>query len=1006
MDRQQRSGEQVSVSVLICSHNRRALLARTIESLNAAARPAGASVELLVIANACTDDTHEFLTSYPCSHPHGLPLRWIVEPTPGKSHALNRAFRESPGDVIAFVDDDHRVDAGYLDAVIAAARAHPDASLFCGRILPDWDGNEPAWVHDEGPYRIYPLPVPRFDLGEVPRMIGLDGSIPGGGNLVVRREVIGLAGAFATDLGPTGHDLSGSEDADWIRRAMRAGAKLRYSPEIVQFHYVDGERLRLSYVVRKAYYRSKSVMKLDRRDISVRPYMWRKVLQYGAQMVFALDSARRRFFMVRLAAAMGEIHGVMGNRRQAASRSALPRLAADHLSSLLLAVAITSALVGLFAGRTWAEEGVLPVLGVAAIATMALVTKSVRDFSQTGPRIREEVLKRYRTYTFAALARLAFWTFAILAFFGAAGAILYASISDALHWPVSTVALIIAAALAMALAVLVQGCRKLLANPGLIIASWQYRLSRLNTWRDRLDSRTMRLISRAGAGVLALLVAVAVLVPLLRGETQHLVAVIAAVISFASTMAWVGWTIEPRPVARKARTGRPNIVMIGADTLRADRVLNPRYERRLAPNIERLAENGVSFPNCYVPCARTAPSLISLFSGTWPHTHGVRDNFVAGADTNLPVNMLPQRLRDEGYRTVALSDWCGADFLKFSFGLDIADVPPDQWNLRYLIRQGPKDLRLLLSLFCHNRFGRWVLPEIYFLGGVPQTTPLGLRAREMLSRLAKHGQPFMLNVFFSTTHPPFASEQPHFATYAAPDYRGESRYAMARLNDPFDIIRRQGDSRQEFDLEQIIDLYDGCVTRFDAEVGRLLAHIDACGLSDDTIVVIYSDHGMEFFEHETWGQGNSAIGDFSPRVPLIIFDPKSTRHCRCESVVRSIDVAPTLADMVGITYVGSEGVSLRPIIEGAESGLPAFNETGIWVTDMPGLPPQHLRYPDLFELLDVPNPAEGTLTVKNEYRDRVIVAKDRMIRRGRWKLVYQPLENGFQLRLFDLQNDP
>src|SRR5581483_5522433 len=349
MDRQQRSGEQVSVSVLICSHNRRALLARTIESLNAAARPAGASVELLVIANACTDDTHEFLTSYPCSHPHGLPLRWIVEPTPGKSHALNRAFRESPGDVIAFVDDDHRVDAGYLDAVIAAARAHPDASLFCGRILPDWDGNEPAWVHDEGPYRIYPLPVPRFDLGEVPRMIGLDGSIPGGGNLVV-----------------------------------------------------DGERLRLSYVVRKAYYRSKSVMKLDRRDISVRPYMWRKVLQYGAQMVFALDSARRRFFMVRLAAAMGEIHGVMGNRRQAASRSALPRLAADHLSSLLLAVAITSALVGLFAGRTWAEEGVLPVLGVAAIATMALVTKSVRDFSQTGPRIREEVLKRYRTYTFAA----------------------------------------------------------------------------------------------------------------------------------------------------------------------------------------------------------------------------------------------------------------------------------------------------------------------------------------------------------------------------------------------------------------------------------------------------------------------------------------------------------------------------------------------------------------------------------------------------------------------------
>src|SRR5205807_750868 len=152
------------------------------------------------------------------------------------------------------------------------------------------------------------------------------------------------------------------------------------------------------------------------------------------------------------------------------------------------------------------------------------------------------------------------------------------------------------------------------------------------------------------------------------------------------------------------------------------------------PNIEQLAARGASFPNCYVPCARTAPSLISMFSGTWPHTHGVRDNFVAGTDTRLPVNMLPERLRDEGYRTASVSDWCGADLGKFSFGFDITDVPADQWNLRYLIRQGPKDLRLLLSLFCHNRFGRCILPEIYYLGGVPQTTPVGVRTRELISR--------------------------------------------------------------------------------------------------------------------------------------------------------------------------------------------------------------------------------------------------------------------------------
>ena len=132
---------------------------------------------------------------------------------------------------------------------------------------------------------------------------------------------------------------------------------------------------------------------------------------------------------------------------------------------------------------------------------------------------------------------------------------------------------------------------------------------------------------------------------------------------------------------------------------------------------------------------------------------------------------------------------------------------------------------------------------------------------------------------------------------------------MARLTDPWDIIRRQGDSKREFDLEQITDLYDGCVRNFDAEVQRIVAHLEACGLADNTIVVIYSDHGMEFFEHETWGQGNSVRSDFSARVPLIIVDPRLKGARTCPRVVRSIDVAPTLLDLLGIAapHVSPEG---------------------------------------------------------------------------------------------------
>ena len=409
-----------------------------------------------------------------------------------------------------------------------------------------------------------------------------------------------------------------------------------------------------------------------------------------------------------------------------------------------------------------------------------------------------------------------------------------------------------------------------------------------------------------------------------------------------------------------------------------------------------------------MPCARTAPSLISLLTGTWPHTHGVRDNFVHDEETLLEVPALPEALRALDYRTAAVSDWCGADLAKFSFGFDITEVPHDQWNLKYFIRQGPKDIRLFLSVFLHNRVGRRLLPEIYYLGGVPQTTQLGRRARRTLARLAATDEPFLLNVFYSTTHPPFASEHPHYMRFADPDYAGESKFAMARLSDPFDIIRRQADSRQEFDLDQVLALYDSCVAQFDEEVGRTLDALRDSGLARDTIVVLYSDHGMEFFEHDTWGQGNSAVGDFSARVPLVIADPRLPAGQRIDSVVRSIDVAPTLLELAGAPYVHCDGVSLAPCMRDARKRLDlrAFNETGMWIAPMPSLPARHLSYPGLLELLDVPDPVTSTLALKPEYRDRVVLAKDRMVRDGRWKLVYQPLEAGMLLSLFDLSTDP
>jgi GT2 family glycosyltransferase len=317
------------LTVLICTHDRAGLLMRTLASLNGAGRPPGWDVDVLVAANACRDDTHARLDDYrrQAAARGWLPLQWFAEPVPGKSNALNSALPRADSDLIAFVDDDHRVHEDYLAAICRAAERHPEAALFCGRILPDWDGREPPWVHDTGPYRIYPLPVPRFDQGDEPFELTPDRAIPGGGNLAIRTPWAARIGPFDTAMGPTGHDLGGAEDLDWVLRGQRLGARLRYVPDMVQYHYVDTARLTLGYVMKKAYKRTASTVRLEEPGTAtasgaVPRYVYRKLAEYALRAGTSLGTARRRYYLVRTAAALGELAGyrqLRQLRRQAAA---------------------------------------------------------------------------------------------------------------------------------------------------------------------------------------------------------------------------------------------------------------------------------------------------------------------------------------------------------------------------------------------------------------------------------------------------------------------------------------------------------------------------------------------------------------------------------------------------------------------------------------------------------------------------------------------------------------
>jgi len=304
------------LTILICTHNRVDLLSKVLMSLNTAIRPKNLDLQIRVIPNACTDDTIKYLVDYQRIQQSNqwIPLDWAEESKPGKSYALNFGIPLVKSKYIAFVDDDHRIDCDYLQEISSAIGKYPEVSMFCGRILPDWDGWEPAWAHEEGEYAVYPLPVPHYDQGMDEKLITLSGPLPGGGNLIINKSVFNTVGEFSTTLGPQGHNLGGGEDSDFVTRALKSGCAIQYMPGVVQHHYVDTERFNLLYVLRKSYQRSCSVTIVKRVKRSIPPkYLWRKLFSYFMNIIFSLEWRKTRFYLVRVAATIGEISGYIKN---------------------------------------------------------------------------------------------------------------------------------------------------------------------------------------------------------------------------------------------------------------------------------------------------------------------------------------------------------------------------------------------------------------------------------------------------------------------------------------------------------------------------------------------------------------------------------------------------------------------------------------------------------------------------------------------------------------------
>ncbi len=438
---------------------------------------------------------------------------------------------------------------------------------------------------------------------------------------------------------------------------------------------------------------------------------------------------------------------------------------------------------------------------------------------------------------------------------------------------------------------------------------------------------------------------------------------------------------------------RPNVLLLAADSLRADR-LTPA----IAPRLTELASRGARFDRAYVSLPRTFPSWVSLLSGRHPHHHGIRSMFPRWEERAKDFDALPARLAAAGYRTAVVSDYAGDIFGRVDLGFGRVDVPT--FDFRQLVRQRALERQTPLLPFLHSRAGRVAFPVMREMNDAADPELLAddaIRAIESSS-----GAPFFVTVFFSTAHFPYAAPAPHYGRFTRPSYRGRFKY-----HKPVGLGAEAPPDAE--DIEQIRGLYDGSVASVDAACGRVL---DALAkVKGPTIVVIAADHGETLYEGEHGqGHGDHLFGDEGTHIPFVVVDPRRPRPSRNAGIVRDVDLAPTLYELTGVAApMDLDGRSLVPALDGAE--LPptlAFAETGLWFTeDIPGLAPSlRLPSPGVARMTEV-DPAHGDeVVLQKSARPLTIVAKHRMVRDERYKLVYAPTRMGAKYMLFDTSADP
>ncbi len=392
-----------------------------------------------------------------------------------------------------------------------------------------------------------------------------------------------------------------------------------------------------------------------------------------------------------------------------------------------------------------------------------------------------------------------------------------------------------------------------------------------------------------------------------------------------------------------------NILFIAIDDLKP-LLSNYGFNQMQTPNFDRLAKKGMTFTNAHVQYAVCGPSRASIMTGAYPDRTKVWDLHTDFRESAPDLQSMPEYLITQGYETTAVgkiyhkgSSAKGHDGKSWSIPHSLPDdYDPAYGTPAFNYYQNEETKAKMAALEKEgkaknkkknqrNYVFKKLKPSTESSDVSDEAYQDGLYTKEAIRKMASlkaGGKPFFLGVGYQKPHLPFVAPKKYWDLYKREEinlaaFRGLSdgtpkiayqSFGELRSFSDIDNSLRAGDELPEAKQRELIHGYMACISYIAAQIGNLLDALEEQDLADDTVIVLWGDHGFHLGDHTLWCKHSNF--EQATRIPLMFAGPGVEKNKKSNQPVELVDVFPTLFDLAGVTApTQAEGKSLVPLLD-------------------------------------------------------------------------------------------